>query len=519
MILFLLIACTPEEEQQPILVSLVVDGRVQTYSNPEPITVGQFLREVDVELGPLDRPNPPLVTQISDGLRITVVRVTEETECEDIEIPYREIAQQSESLAPGETQVGRRGVTGIEQVCYRITYVDGEAGERVEIRRNVTQNPEDEIIFVGPTTELDPVSIIGTLAYISNGNAWIMQGSNDTRRALTESGNLDERIFSLSENGQQLLYATLPASSDAETLLNQLWIINNTSLPAPEPVELRIQDVLYAQWVPQQENTISYSQGEIDRAAPGWRAFNDLWIMRIDPTSGEALNIEQILQNSSGGLYGWWGMQFSWSPNGEQVAWIQADSVGLVDIDNEQLDDPLVSYAALSTLRDWSWRTTISWSPNSDLITTTVHGAPIGNEDPEASPVFNVAVASTDGSFNANIVERAGIWSQPIFSPEINDPGAQYPRGYIAYLQAREWENSITSSEYDLVIADRDGSNARVIFPDGEQPGLSAQEFAWSPDGQEIAFIYQNNLWKVNIESGVARQLTLGGASNPVWTR
>ncbi|MBC7811870.1 MAG: DPP IV N-terminal domain-containing protein, partial [Burkholderiales bacterium] len=42
----------------------------------------------------------------------------------------------------------------------------------------------------------------------------------------------------------------------------------------------------------------------------------------------------------------------------------------------------------------------------------------------------------------------------------------------------------------------------------------------WSPDGQQIAFIYQGNLWIIDIGSEVAHQLTLdGGASRPVWTQ
>lgn len=516
--LFLIAGCTPEEEAPPILVSLVVDGRVQTYSHTEPITVGQFLREVNVELGPLDRLNPPLVTQISDGLRITVVRVSEREDCETTEIPYNSIRTPVDGFAPNQVELGRRGTNGTEQVCYRTTIVDGEPSERVEIRRNITQNPQDEIIYVAPTTELEPVPITGTIAYISNGNAWVMRGSNNARRSLTETNNLDDRILSLSDNGRQLLFATLP-NSDEEDILNQLWIINDTTVPVPSPIQLRVQDVLFAEWVPERENTISYSQGETHPAAPGWQAFNDLWLMRVDLNTGEALNIEQILDDPNAGPYGWWGMQFEWSPNGERVAWVRADSIGLVNLDEGQLGEPLISYAPLSTFRDWSWRTTISWSPDSNLIATTVHGAPVGGEDEAASPVFNVAVAATDGSFSADIVDRAGIWSQPKFSPEINDPQLQYPRGYIAYLQARDWESSITASEYDLVVADRDGSNARIVFPESGQPGLSSQEFTWSPDGRQIAFVYQANLWMVDVESGVAHQLTLGGASHPIWTR
>lgn len=515
LITLIIAACTPQETQQQILVSLVADDSVQTYSLPEPITVGQFLRDAEIELEPLDRVNPSLVTQINDGMRVTVVRVTEQTECEETEIAYQQVFRELEGMTE-EQQIGQPGENGIEEVCYRTTIVDGEPGERVEIRRNVTTPPQDEIIYIQPRTELEPRPINGTLAYISNGNAWIMRGSNTARTPLTETGNLDERVFSLSSDGRQLIYTT---TTDDEEVFNQLWLISDTTVPSPTPITIPVQDVLWADWVPGETNTISYSRGEARPTSPGWQAFNDLWVMRIDPDTGEALNIEQVLPESFGGPFGWWGTQFAWSPEGNNLAWIRADSVGLVDFANQTLGEPLVQYAPWNTRRDWSWRTTVSWSPDGNLLTTTTHGPPIGSEDPEASPVFNVTVVASSGEFNADIVERAGIWSKPAFSPEVRDANEEFPVGYLAYLQAREWERSITVSEYDLIVADRDGSNARVVFPEAGQPGLGSQDFTWNPDGSEIAVIYQDNLWVIDRDSGVAFQLTLGGANHPVWTR
>jgi Tol biopolymer transport system component len=135
--------------------------------------------------------------------------------------------------------------------------------------------------------------------------------------------------------------------------------------------------------------------------------------------------------------------------------------------------------------------------------------------------VFNVAVANADGSFSAEIVPNAGIWASPRYSPTFSQGNSGMPSGYIAYLRARDIANSINpQAEYDLVVADRDGSNARVVFPESGQPGLTApQNLAWSPDARQIAYIYQGNLWVVDVMSGVAHQLTLdGAASHPVWS-
>lgn len=525
LLLFTLVACTTEEPETAILVTLNADGRQQLYSNTEPITVGQFLRsaEVDIELGPLDRVNPPTVTQISDGMTITVVRVREDEECEQVEIPYEITRRSFEGLPPGEESLQQAGQNGVREICYRVTYTDGNPGDRIPIRDNVIEEPREEIIFVGIDDEVEPVTISGTLAYINNQNVWIMRGSSTTKTQVTFSGDVDGRVFSLSEDGRTLLFSRVlepdETSEEETSAFNQLVLIDDIGPNPAQPVPLSIQNVLYAAWRPGYENTFAYSGAEPSDFT-GWDAYNDLWIATVNPQNGDIIDINQIIEENSGGLYGWYGTDYAWSPDGERIAYIRANGVGLVDLNNRQLTQPLLlEYDLLNLGTEWSWRTTASWSPDGNMIISTVHGPPLGNEHPETSPVFDIGVAAANNTFTiSTLVERVGIWSTPQFAPQLSNDN---DTGYIAYLQAREWADSITS-EYDLVIADRDGSNARVIFPEPGQPGLRdfAQDYVWSPDGQQIAFIYQGNLWKIDVQTGIAHQLTLdGGAESPVWTR
>jgi resuscitation-promoting factor RpfB len=519
LLLFLwLTACTPTPQTPKLLVSLVADGRERKYEYTVPVTVGEFLRDAEIEKGELDRVSPPEFTQIADGMKVTVVRVKEETECEQNEIPYRQRTVLNEALKAGEELLGQAGQNGTEQVCYKVSIEDGVRRDPVEINRVTLTAPQDEVVYVGPTGQLDPVPITGTLAYISNNNAWIMRGSSTAKRPITTTSDLDKRVFSLSANGRQLIF-TRNSHDDHENFLNELWLVNDTTNDS-EPIQLVPEDVLYADWIPGRENSISYSRGEARTEPPGWRAFNDLWMMRIDPQTGESLNIDEVLEPSQGGLYGWWGTVYKWSPDGQTLAWVQAESLGLVNLENGELQ-PLLQFPLFNTRADWSWRANISWSPDGERILTTVHGAPVGSEPPEFSPVFNVAVTDIEGSFEADIVKNSGIWASPQYSPTFTPTGSEFPSGYLAYLQARDIANSINDkAEYDLIVADRDGSNARKIFPQEGQNGLTApQQLAWSPDARQIAVIYQGNLWVVDIESGIPYQLTLdGGASKPVWT-
>ena len=454
-------ACQPEPPPPDFRVSLIADGRERTFEFNESVTVDQFLREIEVERGPNDRISPQPFTQITDGMRVTLVRVTEETVCENEEIPFQRNLVPNEGIPTGEERLARAGENGIQEICYRVIYEDGQQRDRVRTGQpTVLIEPIDEVVYIGLDTNVEPIPITGTLAYINNGNAWVVKGISTSKRPLTTESSLDSLVFDLSDNGQYLLYTSAP--EDDETFLNQLYLIPTSE--NPESILLAPTDVLYAEWIPTQDDTISYSTGEARQTTPPWLALNNLWRMELDLDTGRTIDIDQLVDESAGGIYGWWGTHYQWSPDGQQVAWTRADSLGLVNLDTGDLD-PLVNYEVFSTGQQWSWRANISWSPDGQRIATTVHGPPIGNEPPQSSAVFNVAVTNTEGSFVGTVQETTGIWTTPKFSPPLTNTNSEFPQSYIAYLQARDPFNSI-SGEYDLVVADRDGSNRRVIFPD-----------------------------------------------------
>jgi len=517
-------ACNTEPEQSLIIVSLVADGRVRTFQMADTFTVDEFLSQsdVDVEVNDVDRITPPRFTQLTDGMRITIVRVTETQECVQEEIPFEQEIVLNEGLQADEQRLAQVGQSGIQEICFRVLFDDGLERERIRVGQpTVIQEPMNEILIVGLETELEPIPINGTLAYVNNGNAWVMNGNSTTKRPLTTTSDLDDHVMSLSANGRYLLYTKAPA--DTDNFVNELWLIETSG--TREPVQLTPSDVLYAEWLPANNDTISYSTSEVQDLFPFWRALNNVWNMRIDPNTGDALNVQEIVPESGGGLSGWWGTVYKWSPDGNVLAWVRADGAGVVDSNGELVT--LVDYAPFRTSQPWSWRSGVSWSWDSDLFTTTVHGDPIGSEPADTSPAFDVQIVSVTGGYNAQLIEASGMWALPQFSPPTEGLSqGEFQQGYIAYLRSREPYNSI-NGEYDLWVADRDGSNARIVFPDEDQNGitsellgLTSKDYVWSADGRQIALIYQGNLWVVDVETLVSHQLTFDGqSSSPVWSR
>ncbi len=178
--------------------------------------------------------------------------------------------------------------------------------------------------------------------------------------------------------------------------------------------------------------------------------------------------------------------------------------------------------------RDWIWVPQLSWSPYSDLLAATLHGKPLGTEPPETSPIFDITIIQPDaqaqGLYQVKLVSQAGLRAIPQYSPIINGISGN-KQGYIGHLQARDPINSVTS-EYDLVIVSRDRSNARVLFPGPDKPGLKpietpfGSDIAWSPDAQQVAIVYQGDLWIVDAQSGRANQVTLvGNVHHPQWVK
>ena len=194
----------------------------------------------------------------------------------------------NEGIQAGEEQLAQSGQNGMQEVCYRIIFEDSTEAERIpNSQPTILTEPIDEIIYIGPSNDVEPLAIAGTLSYINNNNAWVIKGNTTNKRPLTTTGNLDSLVYNLTEDGSTLIYTT--EINDIDDFFNELWMIE--TVEDSTPIKLTPTDVLYAEWRPSTSDTIAYSTGEARQTTPPWKALNNLWIMEIDRNSGRALDI------------------------------------------------------------------------------------------------------------------------------------------------------------------------------------------------------------------------------------
>jgi hypothetical protein len=301
-----------------------------------------------------------------------------------------------------------------------------------------------------------------------------------------------------------------------ENVINSLWAVrigaDTTTL-----VDLKAANIVHFAEFSPNSMTIAYSTVEPRSAAPGWQANNDLLLIGISQNAF-ITKPRTLVETNSGGVYGWWGMDFTWGPDGETIAYSRPDEIGLIRIQEDIVLTPLRGVVPYQTGGDWAWVPGIDWSPDGKTIYLVDHLATKGSESPEESTIFDLVANPLEGGSSINLASQVGMFAYPVASP-LQSSGTAIPEenaSQVAFLQAIIPSQSETS-RYQLVVSDRDGSNRKVLFPDAGAQGLDPQQVVWSPTPLEqggayvIAVVYQNNIWLVNLVDGQAQQITGDG--------
>jgi hypothetical protein len=499
---------------------IFTDGQIYQIQLMPGSTVQEALDSLNLTLGTLDRIDPPTYTVLSDESEIRITRVWEEFEVEQFEIPFEQKRLPTELLPQGVEQFDplQKGVPGMREITYRIVIENGVEISRNQIKSVVILEPQAQILLFGTQQKYSPLDIPGRLVYLSQGNAIMVEDNTANRTPIVNTGDLDGRIFTLSDDGEWFLFTR---HGESDEVINTLWAIQ-TNVPDVE-IDLQVENVIhFADWYPGSNSRIIYSTVESRQAAPGWQANNNL-LYRDFSINGWVSVPRIIIDTNSGGVYGWWGTEFLYSPGNSRLAYVGPDQIGIIDFEEEVLD-PYLQITPFQTRSDWAWVPGIRWSPDGLVLYTVNHAPPQGSASPEESPVFDLTALLIGNRESISMVSQVGMFAYPLPSPiQVQKSGEGSFQ--IAYLQAIFPSQSDTS-RYRLVVMDRDGSNRREIFPTIESPGVEPNKEwgVWSPGSLEssgnymIAMLYQGNIWLIDTTTGDYWQVTGDGLiSRLIW--
>ena len=113
-------------------------------------TVGDLLKANKISLGKLDKVSPALKTKVTDGLTVTITRVSilGKTKTVALAQPADQTVE-DDTILVGESTVVTEGHAGQERVSYKITVTNGAKGKAVESGRTVITQPQAKVIHVG----------------------------------------------------------------------------------------------------------------------------------------------------------------------------------------------------------------------------------------------------------------------------------------------------------------------------------------------------------------------------------
>jgi hypothetical protein len=292
-------------------------------------------------------------------------------------------------------------------------------------------------------------------------------------------------------------------------------------------IDLGVENIVHFAEFDPASNIVAYSTVEWRETSPGWQANNDLYELSVS-AGGFVGSPRMDLESNSGGVYGWWGMEFSWAPDQLRFLYSRPDGIGIID-SRDGTQTSILNIPPYQTGGNWAWIPGADWSPDGNVVYTVNHVSSADNSSDESQDFDLIAIPLLGGSL-INLVKNVGMFAYPEPSPVdqkstlINTTSGEIPDQNafsVAYLQAIFPDQSETS-QYRLFMIDRDGSNQKSLFPEEGAVGLDPQVVAWSPtsmgsdNNYAIALIYNGNIWIIDVGSGAAQQITGDGLTSRI---
>lgn len=186
-----------------------------------------------------------------------------------------------------------------------------------------------------------------------------------------------------------------------------------------------------------------------------------------------------------------------WSPDGTEIAYINYDTASLHVVTADGLLDRIV-------VDDLSGpngcHCDFEWSPDGQWI---VYAPYTPTNGPEAAAIW---VVRRDGTERRQITDRGTYPRADDISPTWSPDGRR-----IAFVSDRT--GTLEERDWEIYVVNADGTGLTQLTSHLEPASAlstSISVYDWSPDGTEILFIGNGNVWTVNRDTRKSRRLTTG---------
>jgi hypothetical protein len=152
-------------------VMVLHDGKSDTTSSTAP-TVGALLQQMGLRVSTLDKVTPSLTAALPGVAVVRIVRITQTTERQNIDVAFRQTTKRSEKVELGVESMAQTGANGLTQKVFRKTFQDGKLVSTVLSSTQVVRQPRDEIKLIGthqPSCQCQDGSASGLATWYSIG--------------------------------------------------------------------------------------------------------------------------------------------------------------------------------------------------------------------------------------------------------------------------------------------------------------------------------------------------------------
>ena len=130
--------------------SIVIELRGEKLEKDVPAgTVEDALAYLQIELSKDDQINTDKSTELTDGMKIVIDRVTYKNVTTTEVVDYKTINKDTSTLYQGESLVDTYGVEGERTIVTKEKYVNGKKVSEKQISNKITTEPIDEVILNG----------------------------------------------------------------------------------------------------------------------------------------------------------------------------------------------------------------------------------------------------------------------------------------------------------------------------------------------------------------------------------